>query len=73
MKPAEESYTRMVEVMKSFYNPTPLSVTIQRFRFYSRFYSHFCQPGESILAFVAELRSLAKDCELCKLRREPEG
>ena len=57
-KPAEESYTRMVEVMKSFYNPTP-SVTIQRFRFYSR----FRQPGESILAFVADLRSLAKDCE----------
>ena len=48
----------MVEVMKSFYNPKP-SVTIQRFRFYSR----FLQPGESILAVFAELRSLAKDCE----------
>ena len=71
MKPAEESYTRMVEVMKSFYNPTPSSVTIQRFRFYS----HFCQPGESILAFVAELRNLAKDFEFgaSLVRREPEG
>ena len=57
-KPAEESYARMMNVMKSFSNPTP-SVTVQRFRFYSR----FCQPGESILAFVAELRSLAKDSE----------
>ena len=25
MKPAEKSYTRMVGVMKSFYNPTPFS------------------------------------------------
>ena len=46
-KPVEVSYARMVEVMKSFYNPTP-SVTVQRFHFYSRFH----QPGELILAFM---------------------
>ena len=89
MKPAEESYTRMVgsyEVFLqsntfvgynsafSFLQPF-LSTRRIDIRFYSRFYSHFCQPGESILAFVAELRSLAKGCEFgaSLVRREPEG
>ena len=57
-KPSEESYDRLVELMSSFYNPKPL-VTVQRFRFYSR----FRQPNESVSTFVAELRSLAKDCQ----------
>ena len=34
-------------------------VTVQRYQFFSQ----FRQPDESISAFVAELRSLAKDCE----------
>ena len=58
-KPSEVTYLRTIEVMGNFYNPKPL-VTVQRFRFYS----WFCQPEESISTFVAELRNLAKDCEL---------
>ena len=56
-KPSEESYDRLIEVMTGYFNPKPL-VTMQRYKFYSR----FCQPGESVSSFVAELRSLAKDC-----------
>lgn len=44
--------------MSKFYNPKPL-VTMQHYRFYSR----FRQSNESVSAFVAELGSLAKDCE----------
>ena len=57
-KPSEETYQSLVEQMSKFYNPKPL-VTMQRYRFYSR----FRQPNESVSAFVAELRSLAKDCD----------
>ena len=56
-KPSEESYDRLIEVMTGYFNPKPL-VTMQRYKFYSR----FRQPGESVSSFVAELRSLAKDC-----------
>ena len=57
-KPGEESYTRLIKVMSEFHNPKPL-VTVQRYRFYSRFQ----HSDESISAFVAELRSLARDCD----------
>ena len=57
-KPSGVTYLRLIEVMGDFNNPKPL-VTVQRFRFYSR----FRQPEESISTFVAELRSLAKDCD----------
>ena len=57
-KPGEESYARLIETMSEFYNPKPL-VTVQRYRFYSRFQ----HSEESISAFVAELRSLARDCD----------
>ena len=61
-KPADISYSRLVELMTEYYNPKPL-VTVQRFRFYSR----FRQPEESISTFVAELRNLAKDCDFGSL------
>ena len=57
-QPGEESYTGFIGVMSEFHNPKPL-VTVQRYRFYSRFQ----QADESISAFVAELRSLARDCD----------
>ena len=57
-KPGEESYARLIETMSEFYNPKPL-VTVQRYRFYSRFQ----HSEESISAFVAELHSLARDCD----------
>ena len=56
-KPGEVTYTRSVELMSEFYNPKPL-VTVQRYRFYSR----FKKPDESISTFVAELCNLARDC-----------
>ena len=56
-KPGEVTYSRSVESMSEFYNPKPL-VTVQRYRFYSR----FKKPDESISTFVAELRNLARDC-----------
>ena len=58
-KLSQETYTYLVEQMSTFYNPKPL-VTMQRYHFFSR----FCQPNKSVSAFVAELRSLAKDCDL---------
>ena len=57
-KPSEENYSQLLELISEYYNPKPL-VTTQRYRFYSR----FRQPQESVSAFVAELCSLAKDCE----------
>ena len=57
-KPAEEEYATLLEHMSTYYNPKPL-VTMQRYRFYSR----FRQPDESVSAFVAELKHLAKDCD----------
>ena len=45
-------------MMSGYYNPKPI-VTVQRYQFFSR----FRQPEESISSFVAELRSLAKDCD----------
>ena len=57
-QPGEETYVRLIEVMSEFYNPKPL-VTVQRYRFYSR----FRQSDESVSAFVAELRNLAKECD----------
>ena len=57
-KPSEVPFDTLISVMSDFYNPKPL-VTVQRYKFYSR----FRRSDESIAAFVAELRSLAKDCD----------
>ncbi len=57
-KPSSKTYADLVTVMSGYYNPKPI-VTVQHYQFFSR----FRQPDESISAFVAELRSLAKDCE----------
>ena len=56
-KPSDETYSHLIELMSGYLNPKPL-VTVQRYKFYSR----FRQPNETISSFVAELRSLAKDC-----------
>ena len=57
-KPQEETYANLLNLMSAYYNPKPLA-TVQRYKFYSR----FRQSNESISSFVAELRSLAKDCD----------
>ena len=56
-KPGEKRYGELVSALKDHYNPTP-SETIQR----SRFNSRFRKQGESVAAFVAELRALAEFC-----------
>ena len=66
-QPGEETYVRLIEIMSEFYNPKSL-VTVQKYCFYSC----FCQPDESVSAFVAELQNLAKRMQLWrKTGREP--
>ena len=57
-KPADYSFKQLVELVDIYYNPKP-SVTVQRHKFYTRVQ----QPGESVAAFVAELRRLSEHCE----------
>ncbi len=57
-KPAEKSFAELVALVKSHYSPKP-SVIVQRFQFHSRMQ----QTGESVAAFVAELRQLSEFCE----------
>ena len=47
----------LVKLLREHYRPTLLK-TVQRFKFHSR----FRKPGESVAAFVAELRPLAESC-----------
>ena len=56
--PAQQTYNMLVQTMKTYHSPKT-SIIVQRYRFFSR----FRKPGESISTFMAELRSLAKDCE----------
>ena len=57
-KPDEVEYKDIVDKVKDHLNPKP-SCIVQRFRFNCRSRS----DGETIGAFIAELRSLAEDCE----------
>ena len=57
-KPAEQSYARLVEVMKNHLNPKPL-VIAERFKFHRK-----CQSeSETVAQFLAELRRLAEHCD----------
>ena len=56
--PREKSYDELTQVLKAHYEPKPV-VIAERYHFYRR-----CQAsGESIAAFVAELRKLAINCQ----------
>ena len=57
VKPVEKSLAQLVAVLNSHYSPKP-SVIVERYRFHSR----FRKSGESVVTFVSELRSLAKNC-----------
>ena len=57
-KATDFSYTEIVEKVNRYYNPRP-SAVVQRFKFNSR----SCQPGETVAAYVAELRKLSEFCE----------
>ena len=56
--PGEKDFGELVGVLKKHYSPQP-SVIVQRYKFNSR----FRQPGESVAAYVAELRAIAKTCD----------
>ena len=56
-KPGDKSYDELVAALKKHFNPTP-SEMVQR----SKFHSRVRRPGETIAAFVADLRSLAEFC-----------
>ena len=56
-KPGEKAYGVLVKALTDHFNPTP-SETVQR----SGFNTRIRKPGESVATFVAELRSLAEQC-----------
>ena len=56
-KPGEKTYDELVRTLSAHYGPPPSEI-IPRFKFHS----HFCNPGESVATYVAELRSLAEFC-----------
>ena len=55
--PSDKSYDELVSVLGQHYNPAPLEI-VERFRFYCRVRN----PGESVVNFLAQLRSLAARC-----------
>ncbi|XP_060786568.1 LOW QUALITY PROTEIN: uncharacterized protein K02A2.6-like [Neoarius graeffei] len=56
-KPSSKTYDQIVTMMKAHFNPKPSEI-VQRYKFDSR----SRQPGETVSAYVAELRRLAQDC-----------
>ena len=54
-KPGDKSYADLVDVLSKHYKPVPSEI-VKRFRFNSSARN----PGESIAAYVAELRALAE-------------
>ena len=57
-KPTDKSFTQLVELVQTHRHPPP-SVTVQRFHFHSR----VRRQGESVSAFMVELRKLSEHCE----------
>ena len=57
-KPTEKTFKEIVEAVQAHHPPRP-SVMVQRFNFHS----HSSQSGESIFAYVAELRKLSEHCK----------
>ena len=55
--PSDKSYDELVSVLEQHYNPAPSEI-VERFRFYCRVWN----PGESVVNFLAQLRSLAARC-----------
>ena len=56
-KPTTKKVDELTELLSAHFSPPP-SEALQRFRFYGR----VRQPGESVAAFVAELRKLSEHC-----------
>ena len=56
-KPTDVSFTNLVSAMTSHFSPPPSEI-VQRFRFNSR----VRKPGETVAAYIAELRALSEHC-----------
>ena len=56
-KPGDKPYKDLVATLSKHFKPAPSEI-VERFKFHSR--SRL--PGESVAAFVAELRALAEFC-----------
>ena len=56
-KPSEISFSELLELAGAHYQPKP-SLAVQRFRFNSR----TRQAGESVAAYIAELKRLSEHC-----------
>ena len=56
-KPSTKAFDELTAALSKHFSPPPSEV-MQRFRFYQR----ARQPGESVAAFVAELRKLSERC-----------
>ena len=57
-KPTDKSFAELVTLVKEHQQPAP-SFIVQRYNFNTRVQ----QPGETISAFVAQLRKIARDCQ----------
>jgi len=56
-KLGDKEYTFLVNKLSEHFTHAPSKI-VERFKFHTR----FCKPGESVTAFVSELRSIAKHC-----------
>ena len=56
-KPGDKEYKALVDKLSEHFTPAPSKI-VERFKFHTR----FRKPGESVTAFVSELRSIAKSC-----------
>ena len=57
VRPSKKSYYDLIAVLKQHYEPK-LIVIAERFCFYRRMQ----EPGESFMSYIAELKSLARNC-----------
>ena len=57
-KPADKTFTQLVDVLKSHLNPTPI-VMAERFKFYNRVQF----PAESLHVYLADLRKMTIYCD----------
>ena len=64
-KPSEIEYADLLKLMKEHVTPKP-TVMVEHFRFHFRSQ----QPGETVTAFVSELRRLSEHCKFEDFREE---
>ena len=53
-KPGDKEYKTLIDKLSEHFTPAPSEI-VERFKFHTR----FRKPGESVTAFVSELRSIA--------------